>query len=370
MQRVHVNGKWLAQALTGTQRYATEMMRAIVSVGCFDLVIHVPADAEIPDWAEGRRVEIRRAPVKGVIFEQVYLPFATAGKLLLNFAGPAPLLKHRQLVVMHDAATFRYPQTYSRRFVAFYFVMYWVLGRTASQLVTVSQFSANELASVLRISARRFIVAGCAADSLLQTQPVRPALDLSGEQYLVVGTQARHKNLTAPVIALAESKREVVVVGVADKQVFSATSSLQQYALTPGRLTDSELAWLYRNSRALIFPSKYEGFGLPPLEAQALGCPVVCSTAGSLPEVLGDGALYFDPDDPRTLVAHLDRLEADPDLAGELRRRGFANSERFSWNASAQKVIDWARLTQQSTGRWAGRRESLGESPGVVGFQG
>jgi glycosyltransferase involved in cell wall biosynthesis len=346
-RRVHVNGKWLAQAITGTQRYAGEMVHAIVSADCLDLVIHVPAGATVPEWMHRHRVEIRHAPVKGVVFEQVYLPFATAGSKLLNFAGPAPLFKRRQLVTMHDATTFRYPRTFRVAFVAFYFGMYWLLGRTASQLVTVSQFSADDLAEVLRIPAGRFIVAGCAADSLLATKPVRPALELNGDQYLVVGTQAHHKNLTAPVIALAESGRDVVVVGVAgDHQVFTATSSLDGHALMAGRLTDGELVWLYRNSRALIFPSKYEGFGLPPLEAQALGCPVVCSAAASLPEVCGDGALYFDPDDPGTLVAQLDRLESDPDLANELRRRGFVNSHRFSWNASAKKVVDWVRATQ------------------------
>jgi hypothetical protein len=124
-------GKWLAQALTGTQRYATEIVQAIVSADCFDLVIHVPADAEVPVWAHRHRVEIRRAPINGVVFEQLYLSFATAGRLLLNFAGPAPLLKRRQLVAMHDATPFRYPETFRWAFVAFYFVMYLLLGRTA-----------------------------------------------------------------------------------------------------------------------------------------------------------------------------------------------------------------------------------------------
>ncbi len=98
---------------------------------------------------------------------------------------------------------------------------------------------------------------------------------------------------------------------------------------------------MYRNSRALIFPSKYEGFGLPPLEAQTLGCPVVCSTAASLPEVCGDGAIYFDPDDPQTLLAALDRLESEPGLAEEMRCRGRANSRQYAWAASAGKVVDW-----------------------------
>lgn len=339
---VHVNGKWLSQAVTGTQRYANEIVKAIVAADRFDLVIHIPAGVQVPAWMHRDRVEVRQAPVSGVLFEQFYLPLATRRSLLLNFAGPAPLLKRRQLVTMHDATTFRYPRTFRPAFVAFYYLMYSLLGRTASQLVTVSQFSAAELADVLGVPAERFLVVPCAADALSAAEPLCPALDLNGNHYLVVGTQAQHKNLTAPVIALSKSGRSVVVVGVSDgQQVYSATEPLTGHALLAGRLSDAELVWLYRNSRALIFPSKYEGFGLPPLEAQVLRCPVVCSDAASMPEVCGDGALYFDPDDTGSLLGQLDRLESDPLLAEQLRRRGTLNAQRFSWDASAQKIIEW-----------------------------
>jgi glycosyltransferase involved in cell wall biosynthesis len=332
MQQIHINGKWLGQKLTGTQRYASEMTEAIAAARCAELVLHVPAGAQPPRWAHRYGVDVRTAPVAGVVFEQLYLPVATAGGLLLNFAGPAPLLKRRQLVTMHDATPFRYPKTFRRTFVGFYFGMYALLSRTARQLVTVSEFSASELAAVLRVPVERFLVAGCAADSLCGIEPVRPDLDLPDDHYLVV------------VTAVARSGRHVIVVGLAgDQQVFNSTGSLSGHAIVPGRLSDAELVWLYQNSRALIFPSKYEGFGLPPLEAQMLGCPVVTSHAASLPEVCGDGALYFDPDDPATLIAQLDRLEADAGLADDLRHRGAVNAKRFSWTASAGKIVDWLR---------------------------
>ena len=227
-----------------------------------------------PEWAIQPHVEIRRAPFNGVVFEQLYLPFASAGKLLLNFAGPAPLMKRRQLVTMHDATPFRFPRTYRRTFVAFYFAMYFLVSRTALQLVTVSRFSAEDLGKVLRVPASRFIVAGCAADSLVDVESAEPALDVTGDHYLVVGTLAQHKNLLAPVIAVADSGRDVVIVGASgEHKVFTASSSLDRHAVIAGRLSDPELVWLYRNSRALIFPSKYEGFGLPPLEAQVPRVP-------------------------------------------------------------------------------------------------
>jgi glycosyltransferase involved in cell wall biosynthesis len=270
----------LAQRRTGTQRYAHEIVRAIIATKAVDLVIHVPAGVPAPDWMDSPRVRLRHARVKGVVFEQLYLPLASAGSTLLNFAGPAPLMKRRQLVTMHDATPFRYPQTFRKAFVGFYLVSYYLLGRFARVLATVSQFSARELDAVLGIPAERFVVAGCAADALEGVRPVRPDLPLRWPYYLVVGTLAQHKNLVEPVTAVAESGRTIVVVGASgDQQVFSDSSPLPQQAIIAGALSDAELAWLYRNASALIFPSKYEGFGLPPLEAQTLGCPVVSSRA-------------------------------------------------------------------------------------------
>ncbi|GAB91325.1 putative glycosyltransferase [Gordonia rhizosphera NBRC 16068] len=338
--QVHINGKWLEQNLSGTQRYATEMVRKIAETGGLDLVLHVPKGAQPPEWAAASGMKIRYAPVHGFVFEQLYLPVVTIGRTLLNFAGPAPLVKRRQYVTMHDATPFRYPQTYRRTYVWFYFVLYFVLGRTAQQLITVSNFSARDLADVLRLRRDRFLVAECAADALVNVSPSPPDLSLPDRYYLVVGTQARHKNLGAPIQSVAESGRDVVVVGVAaGGRVYSQTSSLERHAIVPGRLSDAELVWLYRNAQALIFPSKYEGFGLPPLEAQVLGCPVVCSRAASLPEVCGDGALFFDPDDPESLLAELEAIETKPGLVESLRRRGTVNAGRFSWQTSASRIV-------------------------------
>jgi glycosyltransferase involved in cell wall biosynthesis len=340
MRWVHVNGKWLAQKLTGTQRYATEIVRAVIDSGATDLVVHVPADAEIPEWLRTPRVEIRQSRTTGAVFEQLYLPAATLGGLLLNFAGPAPLAKRRQAVTMHDATPFRFPQTFRRAFVAFYRVAYSLLGRSAQHLITVSHFSARELEDTLGICSEKFVVAGCAADALTTVEPQRPELAPDEPFYLMVGTLAVHKNLPAPVRAVAESGRTIVVVGASgNDQVFSQASTLSTKAVVAGRLSDAELAWLYRNARGLIFPSRYEGFGLPPLEAQTLGCPVVTSNAASLPEIAGDAALYFDPDDMPGLLAQLDRLETEAGLANTLRERGLLNARRYSWDGSARRIL-------------------------------
>ena len=107
-----------------------------------------------------------------------------------------------------------------------------------------------------------------------------------------------------------------------------------------GRLSDGEVAWLYRHADALVFPSRYEGFGLPVVEAQRLGCPVVCSNAASLPEVAGYGAAYFDPDDHESLRDALESVDVDRDGWAA---RGRVNAERFRWAdtaAAVERVLD------------------------------
>ena len=92
MAPIHVNGKWLAQRMTGTQRYADEIVRAIIATDTVDLVVHVPAGVQVPPWLNHPRVAVRHSRGKGIVFEQVCLPIVTFGGLLLNLAGPAPLL--------------------------------------------------------------------------------------------------------------------------------------------------------------------------------------------------------------------------------------------------------------------------------------
>jgi glycosyltransferase involved in cell wall biosynthesis len=105
-----------------------------------------------------------------------------------------------------------------------------------------------------------------------------------------------------------------------------------------GRLTDAELIEQYQGASAFVFPSLYEGFGIPPLEAQACGCPVVAANAASIPEVLQASALYFDPLDVSHMAAAMQRVLTDQPLREALRLHGLNNVERFSWDLSAQRL--------------------------------
>ena len=347
--RVSVNGKWLSQAVTGTQRYATEVASRLVARDPERYVLRLPADAPVPAWAP-TGLRVARSRWRGVAFEQVALPWAARHELLLSLGGPAPALARRQVVTMHDAGVFRVPESYSRAFRTWYRFLYRTVAPRAAAVLTVSRFSAGELAEALGLPESRFTVAANGADHVDDIEPVRPDLPFVDEPFLLcVGTPAAHKNLALPLAALGTGPRPLVVVGaVSAERVFGTPTDGPEAEPAPaavvlGRISDGEVVWLYRHADVLVFPSRYEGFGLPVVEAQRLGCPVVCSDAASLPEVAGAGAVYFAPDDPISLRAALEEVDSDREgWSG----RGRSNAERFRWAdtvAAIEQVLERVR---------------------------
>jgi glycosyltransferase involved in cell wall biosynthesis len=282
------------------------------------------------------------------VFEQLALPRIARRAMLLNLAGPAPLVKRDQLVVMHDVTPARFPRTFSRRFVLWYSFLYRVLARRARHLATVSEFSRGELAEVLGVDPARFALAPNGHEHALAARAdaddvvLSPDLAATDDYVLCVGNLTPSKNLAPVTRALADAGIPVVVVGATgNRRVFAHEAPLDGPGIRlAGRLSDGELALLLRNARALVFPSLYEGFGLPLVEAQALDCPVIASDRASIPEVAGAGAMYFDPTRPEDAVARVRALDA------EQRRRlvesGRVNVTRFSWDRTASILLGLA----------------------------
>ena len=336
--KVAVNCRWMAKELTGTERYAAEVTRELLAAGELDVELRVPADAVLPDWAKDAKVVRSRAT--GMLFEQIVLPLTTLGTHLINLSGPAPLIRRNQSVVLFDASVFRYPRTFSAGFVAWYRLLYWVLSRTARHLFTISEFSATEIAEVVRVPRLRLIVAPCGADHATRGTPERPSLNLPSDYVLCVGTLAARKNLLPTTHALSVAGTNVVVVGAAGKsKVFGAASGLSEAPanlLVAGRLSDGEVNWLIDNATALVFPSLYEGFGLPVVEAQGRGCPVICADRSSLPEITRGSALMFDPDHPEAVPRLVAELQNVAGVRESVIANGLENVKRYTWARTAQ----------------------------------
>jgi glycosyltransferase involved in cell wall biosynthesis len=290
--------------------------------------------AHLPVQAVGRR--------GGQAWEQLELPRQARGALLLSLGNTAPLLAgRRQAVVIHDAGVFDTPESYSWQFRAWYRLLHHGLARGGAKLLTVSEFSRARLAARLRLDPARIgvlpeggehILRAPADAGILTRHKLRP-----GGYALAVGNPAAHKNLSllqAAAGLLAERGLTLALAGAADAAVFRSTSG-GPAAVALGRVSDAELRSLYEQALCLVFPSRYEGFGLPPLEAMVCGCPVLAARSGAVPEVCGDAALWFDAAGPESLTAALGRLMEEQDLAPRLRQAGLERAALFTWPRAA-----------------------------------
>lgn len=350
----YLNGRFLNQPATGVQRFTRQLCDALDRLLQADdphtanlrwTCLAPPGSGVTSPWQCIPVREVGR--LKGNLWEQIDLLLATRGRRLADLGNMGPLLKAGQAVVFHDASVFAFPHTYSRPFRLKHQLGLRVLGRTAGCVFTVSDFSRQEIARYAGIDPQRIHVLGEGCEHIL-AHPAEPGIlerhGLGRRPYLlVVSNLSPHKNLAGLVRALQlipNPAFEVVFAGITYAPVFQIDAPALPAAIRQvGQVTDGELRALYEGAAGFIFPSLYEGFGLPPLEAMACGCPVIASNTASLPEVCGPAALYCDPRDPQAMAAQILRLMTNPALQANLRQLGLQQAARFTWAETARRFI-------------------------------
>jgi len=328
---VFVNGRFVTLPPVGVRRFATEVARRLVESPT-DTRLVLPRDASVPEWANDAIVI--RGRTSGQVFEQIELPLISRRGVLLSMGGPISLLAGRQVGVLYDAGVFKFREIFSRRFGAWYRFMYKYGSRALGAVVTDSHHAANELSSFAGIPVERLTVVGCGADHVMDWGLDRLEMDLPDSYFVILGTTSVIKNVAPVVDAFCDAGIPIVVVGgKSPTRVDRETDSLEIHgkAIRTGRVSDANIRWLLENAEALVFPSFHEGFGLPIVEAQQLGCPVIASNASCIPEVAGDAALYFNPTRPTEAVDLAKTLIGNPALRSELIESGRVNAERFRW---------------------------------------
>lgn len=278
----------------------------------------------------------------------------------------------RFIVTIHDLilihfptqrATKLHPLWYQVKFLAYKAAIWWAIHRS-EHIMTVSEYTKQDILKHYAIAAEKVTVSYEAADQFCSHHPHERSLEIlrtygltvpdeSNEKHaiirpylLYVGNAYPHKNLETLVDVMNEAgMRDMTLVLVGKEDYFyrrlkrRVASAEMRNILFVGFVPDDELDVLYRFGRAYVFPSLYEGFGLPPLEAMSKGLPVLATHATSLPEILGDAAMYFYPEQKDSLRKSLRCLWDNEEIRNDLRAKGYARIGKFRWRTMAQETV-------------------------------
>jgi glycosyltransferase involved in cell wall biosynthesis len=352
---VYVNGRFTTQSLSGVQRFATEVTLALQRLRAGGLRLLVPprpAASVMPGAVQVGRF-------KGQAWEQSELPRHCLDGLLLNLGNTAPLLARRQIVVIHDTGVFSTPEAYSWQLRLWYKTMQKALVLRRTPIITVSEFARGEIIRHLRAKPEDVMVLREGSDHIGRVNANQEILQTHGLQaggfVLVVGNLAAHKNLMALGVLARFLERigvKLVVTGGFGGRPFRAMTEhvLPKPALYIGRVADDELKALYQAAACFVFPSRYEGFGLPVAEAMACGCPVVAADIPALRETFPGSAMFCDPLSPDDIAAQVLQLLGDPVLSSRLRDAGRQITKTMTWDHTAEALNSiLSRYTAQTS---------------------
>ncbi|WP_175924911.1 glycosyltransferase family 4 protein [Burkholderia cepacia] len=338
------NGRFATQKTTGVQRVARELIAALVRTQPQDSVtLLVPPHT---DTVVSGTKTVKVGFAKGVIWEQLVLPLFARRDRIVNLSNSGSIFRGNQIIYMHDAAVFDTPAHFSRSFRAWYRIMFWILARTSVCVLTNSSFSRDRLAHHCGVSTDKISVVPLGADHLDALKPDPSVLNehalTPGRFVLAVSSMNPTKNFRRLIEAfrqIDDPSVDLVIVGMRNAAVFGTQDDISvsepniKYA---GYISDEKLKALYQHAACFLYPSIYEGFGIPPLEAMRYGCPTLVGRSAALPEVCADAALYCDPYSSNDIAEKLRNLLDSAELREDLKHRGSIHARQYSWSKSAE----------------------------------
>ncbi len=337
MTPIVINARFYAHRTTGMQRYAQEISRRFTA------------------RVESLRPKTALGGPAGHLWEQFYLPTALHGRLLWSPNNTGPLAVANQVCTIHDLAPLDKPEWFSSQFAAWYRWLLPPLARRVRHIVTISEFSKHRIMKLLGVRPEKITVVPNGVDERFhpaadhEIAAMRSALKLGEDPYLLsVGSVEPRKNLGRLLEAWRSAQRSlpsnvslVVAGGRGSSRVFGevAIGEMPERVHFTGYVADQHLPALYSGAAAMVYPSLYEGFGLPPLEALACGTTVVTSRTTAIPEAVGDCAILVDPADTDSIAEGIIKAVNDRDTVAELAFQGIERAERFTWDRSADATL-------------------------------
>jgi glycosyltransferase involved in cell wall biosynthesis len=378
--RYGIDGRYIQDHFPGIGRYTYNLIRHLAPLAPeHDIVVFHDPQAPNSRYDMGSLrgfPNVLLVPVSVSPFsvqQQIVLPRLARQQRLSLYHSPYYLfplaLSCPTVVSLHDLIPLLYPEAVPHRSMRWLFALFARMAvYHADQILVDSETTRRAVVESWHPPSNRVTSIPLAADEafgrsdMAETEQMRQRLDLDRPYVLHVGTNKPHKNLVRLVEAWAalpqplRAANMVILAGAHDRrypepQLAVARLGLGDEVRFLGNVSDHDLPMLYAGALGFVFPSLYEGFGLPVLEAMASGVPVACSNRPSLPEVVGQAALLFDPERVSDITAALQRMLAEPQLRQRLAHAGREQAELFSWSRTAADTLRlYGRLAVEGTG--------------------
>lgn len=342
---IYINGRFLTQPMTGVERFAHSICRALTELGKSYTIVCPKASILSCYDTTGMQI-VHYGFGNSHFWEQCILPFFFIGKknyVVMSFTGLGSILIHNKIMTVHDLSFLYNRSWFSNAYYWWYRIMTPLAIKTSRQIITVSQFSKQEIIRFYPFikEDKIGVIYGAVDSSKFHRLSSIPPSDTPFA--LAVSSIDPRKNFPMLVKAFKGIKDcHLYIVGKSN-HVFSQQNDLEEglgNIKYLGRVSDEELRLLYNQAVCFIFPSIYEGFGLPLLEAMTCGCPVLASDIPVFREVCGDAAIYFNPHDEISIqnaIKHFINLEEEE--KNRLQNLGYEKTQYYSWKNSAKKIM-------------------------------
>ncbi len=363
MLRVGFNGWFLKRPETGSGQYAVKLLKALA--GGVEVKVLTPAPRPLPKGL----LNLYKVWFENVLFPRYCLK-ERVDVAFVPYMGP-PLFPPKPLVVtVHDLIPFLFPEYAYSLPVRLYNALVRRAIPKARFILTDSAWTRRDVLNCFRISPERVRVVypgiGEEFRPVGDREGARKAAErygIKGRFFLYLGGFDRRKNLgilleayrllrgklrdQTPLLVIAGKTPARESPALLNPARIAREKGLENCVHFAGWVAEEDKPALYSLAEAFLFPSLYEGFGFPPLEAMACECPVLASSSSSLPEVLGDGALLLNPHDPEEWASAMERVLREPGLARALREKGLRRAREFSWENTARQVLS---ILEEATG--------------------